>query len=310
MTQHTALAVAPRSDLQLASRPWLDPELYPFRPRSFATAHGNLSYVDVGHGPVVLLVHGTPSWSFEWRHVIRELSTDHRVVAPDHLGFGLSDKPASGRGGAPLEPADHAERLRTFVTHLGLRDVTLVVHDFGCPIGLPLALGGDGIVGRVVLLNGWMWSNEDDRDVARIDRFVRGWLGRLLYLRMNASPRWLLPAAFGKAFRLEKHVHRHYTAPFGTRAERAAPYALACALAGSNDFYAGLWAKRARLAELPLTIVWGERDPAFGAKHLERWTSAFPHADVVRLADVGHFPAEEAPGAVVGAIRAIGSRAA
>src|SRR5690606_31487561 len=121
---------------------------------------------------------GTPSWSFEWRHVIRELSRDHRVIAPDHLGFGLSDKPFD----APLDPADHAERLRALAKHLELRDVTLVVHDFGGPIGLPLALGDDGLVGRVVVANSWMWSNEGERAVARIDRFVRSAIGRFLYL--------------------------------------------------------------------------------------------------------------------------------
>lgn len=295
-----ALAISPDHSLATDALPWLDRALYPFSPRRFATAHGAMSYVDVGRGPVVLLVHGTPSWSFEWRHVIEALSGDHRVIAPDHLGFGLSDKPAD----APLAPADHAARLDALVRHLALRDVTLVVHDFGGPIGLPLALRGDGAIGRVVVLNTWMWSNAGDRGVARVDRFVRSALGRFLYMRLNASPRWLLPAVFGKRFRLTKAVHRHYTAPFGVRADRAAPYALALSLAGANAWYEALWAKRDALTKLPMTIVWGERDPAFGATHLERWTSSFPCAEVVRLPDVGHFPAEEAPEPVTAAIRA------
>src|SRR5689334_6246741 len=72
---------------------WLDRKLYPFVPRRFATPEGVLSYVDEGQGSPVVLVHGTPSWSFEWREVIAALRAEHRVIAPDHLGFGLSDKP-------------------------------------------------------------------------------------------------------------------------------------------------------------------------------------------------------------------------
>lgn len=305
MNEATALTLVGSAPALHVAHPWLDRELYPFTPRSFPTPHGTMSYVDVGRGPVVLLVHGTPSWSFEWRHVIDDLARDHRVIAPDHLGFGLSSKPyrVDGGDGLPLAPRDHAERLAALVEHLDLRDVTLVVHDFGGPIGLPLALAGESRVVRVVLLNTWMWSNQGERGLARVDRMVRGAIGRFLYLRLNASPRWILPAAFGKSFRLEAHVHRHYLAPFSARFERAAPYALARALYGDNDWYASLWDRRAELAKVPLTIVWGEKDPAFGARHLARWMEALPTADVVRLPTVGHFPAEEAPDAVVRAVR-------
>ncbi len=299
MNETSTLSTLPVTALSRTAEAWLDTTLYPFTPRRFATPHGALSYVDVGRGPTVLLVHGTPSWSFEWRHVIAALATDHRVIAPDHLGFGLSDKPA----GAPLAPADHAERLRALVAHLDLTNVTLVVHDFGGPIGLPLALATDGRVAKVVILNSWMWSNEGDRSVARVARFVRSALGRFLYLRLNASPRWILPAALGKRSALTKAAHRHYVAPFAAREDRAGPYAMALALSGASAFYAELWSRREALAKLPLTIVWGEKDPAFREAHLEKWIAAFPRARVLRLPEVGHFPAEEAPRAVAEAIR-------
>ena len=70
---------------------WLDRTLYPFAPRTFATPEGRLSYLDEGSGAPVLLVHGTPTWSFEWREVVRMLAPHHRVIAPDNHGFGLSD---------------------------------------------------------------------------------------------------------------------------------------------------------------------------------------------------------------------------
>jgi len=149
-----------------------------------------------------------------------------------------------------------------------------------------------------------MWSNAEDPTVVRIDRFVRSFIGRFLYRFMNISPRVLLPASFAEKKRLTKRVHRQYVAPFGRRSEREAPYALARALLGSSAFYDALWARRSELARLLLTLVWGERDPAFGEQHLQRRIRAYPSAQVVRVPDAGHFVAEERPVVLIGVLRA------
>jgi len=274
---------------------WVDRTLYPFSPKAFATPAGSLSYLDEGRGPPVLLVHGTPTWSFEWREVVRLLAPHHRVIAPDHLGFGLSDKPGDE---TLLTPGAHARRLLALVDLLDLRDLTLVVHDFGGPIGLPVALERPERVKRVVVLNSWMWPIGEDAEIARIDRVVRSPLGRLLYAWINLSPRVLLPSALGDRAKLTKSLHAHFLAPFAERASRASLYALARALGGDDAYYASLWERRAVLARLPMSIVWGMKDPAFQERHLARWTETFPHARVTRLPEVGHFPAEEAPQAV------------
>lgn len=277
---------------------WLDRTLYPFTPRSFATPEGVLSYVDEGRGSPIVLVHGTPSWSFEWRALIAGLRGSQRVLAPDHLGFGLSDKPAV----APYRPEDHARRLLAWFDHLDLRDATLVVHDFGGPIGLPLALQRSERINAVVVLNSWLWPLGADPRAARISRLVGSALGSFLYRQLNGSPRWLLPSAFADKRRLTRAVHRQYLAPFATSAERTAPWVLGKELTGSDAFYAQLWSQRAALADKPLTLLWGERDPMFGAAELARWTDAFPQARVVRLANAGHFPQEEAAEDVTRAI--------
>jgi haloalkane dehalogenase len=278
---------------------WLDTRLYPFAPRTFETPHGRMHYIDEGSGPPILFVHGTPSWSFEWRVMVRELSSRARCVAIDHLGFGLSDKPED----APLRPEDHAARLASFVDALGLDDFVLVVHDFGGPIGLPLALGGEKRVRHVVALNTWMWPVGDDPRVARIDRVVRSSFGRFLYRWLNASPRWLLPASFADKSALTPELHRHYMRPFGTRHERTAPWVLATELVGSRSHYASLWEKRDVLAHVPTTLVWGTRDPAVGADALARFREAVPSARVIETR-AGHFPQEEDAAAVVAAIAA------
>lgn len=268
---------------------WLDSSLYPFRRQYFATEHGRMHYVDEGQGRPILFVHGTPSWSFEWRNAISRLSRQARCIAPDHLGFGLSDKPET----APYKPSDHKRRLLELVQKLDLRDLTLVVHDFGGPIGLPLALEQPERVRDVVVINTWMWANPEPR-VRRLSSFVASPLGRFLYKWLNASPRWLLPASFADKRRLSSEVHRHYLAPFASRHLRQAPWVLGCELWGSNDYYAQLWSQRTRLGSLPLTVLWGMKDPAIGVDQLERWREAFPAARIVELADVGHFPQEEA----------------
>ena len=109
---------------------------YPFDVQTLQLDGGRMSYVDQGHGPVVLCVHGNPTWSFYWRALIRELSPTFRVVAPDHIGCGLSDKPQDW----PYRFEAHIANLQRLVEHLDLRDITLVVHDWGGAIGAGFAV--------------------------------------------------------------------------------------------------------------------------------------------------------------------------
>ena len=132
---------------------WLDQTAYPFRSRHLSLSAGEMHYVDEGQGDAILLVHGTPTWSFEFRHLIAALSTRHRCVAPDHFGFGLSGRPRA----FAYTPEAHAAALGEFVDRLGLDRFTLVVHDFGGPIGLPLALRPQAPVRRLVILNAFAW---------------------------------------------------------------------------------------------------------------------------------------------------------
>jgi haloalkane dehalogenase len=272
---------------------WVDRHAYPFTAHFLQLPEGRLHYVDEGTGPPVLFVHGTPTWSFEYRHLIRALSATHRCIAPDHLGFGLSQRPP----GFDYTPEAHARVLAAFVDQLGLDRFTLVVHDFGGPIGLPLAL--DGRAERLVVLNSWMWPFDQDPGLAKKARLAGGKLGRFLYRRLNFSLRVLTPHAYGDRRKLTPAIHRQYLAPFPDADSRERVlWALARALLGSRDFYQGLWQRRARLAEVPALLIWGLGDRALPPALLERWRQALPHAEVETLADAGHWPHEEQPGRV------------
>jgi len=276
---------------------WLDRAAYPFRSRFLPLSRGRVHYIDEGTGDPLLFVHGTPTWSFEYRHLIAALRKRWRCVALDHLGFGLSERPAD----FPYTPAAHAANLAEFVERLELRAPVLIVHDYGGPIGLPLAL--DGKASKVVLLNTWMWPLDDDPEMVWRARLVGGTLGRLMYRWLNASLRLVMPSAYGDRRNLTPAIHRQYLEPFRDRAARVRVlWPLARALLGSRDYYASLWAQRQRLPALPSLIVWGMKDTAFRPHQLARWEALLPRATIVRLAAAGHWPHEEAPGEVVRAI--------
>ena len=267
---------------------WVDRREYPFTPRALDVDGGSMRYVDEGSGPVVLMVHGTPTWSFLYRHLIKALSARYRCVAPDLLGFGLSEKP----GSASYRPADQARRLTTLIDTLGLKDVTLVVHDFGGPIGLAHAIERPENVARLVLFNTWMWSLRDDVRVARAGRLFGSGIGRFLFQRLAFSTQVLWRSAIADKARYTPAIHGQYRAALATAAERRVTWHYARELLGSSDWYESLWSRRDRIAHTPALLVWGLKDPAFGTA-LARWRSVFERADVVELPDVGHAPPEE-----------------
>ncbi|MET0166391.1 MAG: alpha/beta fold hydrolase [Vicinamibacterales bacterium] len=260
---------------------------------------GRMHYVDEGRGEPILFVHGTPTWSFEWRHLIRAFAPTHRCIAPDHIGFGLSDRPRN----FAYTPDAHADNLAQFVERLNPEPLTLVVHDYGGPIGLPLCLRHPERVRRLVLVNTWMWSFAGDRDMESRGRIAGGRLGRFLYRWANFSLRVLTPYAYGDKRKLTPEIHRQYLDRFADRWARGAVlWPLAHAILGSSGYYDSLWRERDKLLGRPALIVWGMKDPAFGAQQLARWRETLPSARVVEI-DAGHWPHEESPDSVADAMR-------
>lgn len=271
----------------------VDVNEYPFESRWYETPEGKLHYVDEGQGEVMLFVHGTPTWSFLYRNQIKFFSKKYRCVALDHLGFGLSDKPTA----ADYKPQDHARRLEEFIDHLRLQSFTLLVHDFGGPIGLAYALNHPGNLKRIVLFNTWLWSNDHDVDKTKVCKLLRSPVGAMLYQGLNVSPKFLLKMGFADKRVLTKSLHAHYLRPFPSYQSRKSLLVLGSELL--SEWYATLWEKRARIAHIPAQVIWGMQDVLFKESDLQRWEQVVPMNRIARLERTGHFPQEEAPEQVV-----------
>jgi len=277
---------------------WLDRILYPFTHHTLALPNGQMHYVDEGQGETIVFVHGTPTWSFVWRQQIKSLSRNFRCIAPDHLGFGLSDKPDEQQ--FAYTPEAHADNLEALIKQLQLKNITLVVHDFGGPIGLRYALRYSENVKNLVILNTWMWSLDEEKQMMKISRFLNSGIGRILYLQLGFSAGFLLPKGYLERKHLTRDVHQHYLRPLS--ANKIGTWKFATALHDSGLYFAELWQQRERLQTINKLILWGEKDKLLPIHFLAKFEQAFPDAKVIKY-KAGHFVQEERGGEIADAIR-------
>jgi haloalkane dehalogenase len=238
--------------------PWLDREAYPFASNFLELdGVGRLHYVDEGEGDAILMVHGQPTWSFMYRHVIRALSANHRCIAVDHIGFGLSDKP---RHWSYL-PEEHAAHLGMLLDHLGVERTSLLVHDWGGPIGLGFAIAEPERIESIVCLDTWMWSMREHTWARVFSGVLGSQLGCWATRRFNLFITQMMGRAFSP--RDWRRIEAAYRGPFLREDDRQG-----CALFPRmlvHPWLAGLWEQRESLREIPCLLIWSDRDPAFPA---------------------------------------------
>ena len=273
---------------------------YPFESRFLGVDGGRMHYVDEGAGRPVLFVHGNPTWSFYWRAGLAAMRETHRAIAVDHIGCGLSDKPQEW----PYRLADHIDNLERLVLELNLRDITLVVHDWGGAIGFGVATRHPDRFRDFVVTNtaAFRAPNIPIRiAMCRIpgigELAVRGLNGFAAAATFMATEKGLSPTA--KAGLL---------APDGTWADRIATHRFVLdipmnASHPSWDTLATIEAGLPALAAKPMRLVWGERDWCFTPWFRQEFERRFPNAQRFPLADIGHYVAEDAREVLVGHIR-------
>lgn len=268
---------------------------YPYESRYLDIDGLRLHYVDEGEGSPVLMVHGNPTWSFYWRSLVNRFKDGHRMVAPDHIGCGLSDKPSAKQYEFTL--ARRIDDLKQLITSLDLNDITLVAHDWGGAIGLGAAVDMPERFSRFLLLNTGAFTGEACPHRIRVCRTPL--LGRLGLQGLNLFARAALKMTTSRG-PLSKEAADGLIAPYDNWAHRLAvcEFVRDIPLATSHRSYATLKSIEDRLptlADRPISIVWGMQDWCFTPKFLERFIEYFPNADVTRLDDVGHYVMEDAP---------------
>lgn len=281
---------------------------YPFESRFLDVSGGRMHYVDEGPRDTepILFLHGNPTWSFLWRHLVREFSATHRCVAIDHIGCGLSSKPADWR----YTLAAHADNARSLVEHLGLERVTLVVHDWGGAIGMALAHRAPQRFARLMALNTAAFPGPMPLRI-RICRAPI--LGPILVEQCNAFA-GLLPR-FGVADRakMSPAAREGFAFPYRTPADRHAIRRFVEDIPTKQEHPSWSELERAssaiaRFHSKPVSIVWGQRDWCFTPRFRAQWQSRLPSAKVVPIEHAGHLVTEEAPREVAAELRALLAR--
>ena len=280
---------------------WINTQEYPFSPKAFSLPAGTMRYVDEGAGEPLVLVHGNPSWSFEFRDLIKRFSETHRCIAPDHIGFGLSDKPTNW----DYLPNGHAENLESLLEALDLQNITLFVGDWGGPIGLSYAINHPERIKSILITNTWMWSAKNDWYYRGFSGFFGGSIGRWLIRKYNFFAVTLLKFLYGDKSKLTPEIHRHYLEPLANPEQRKGNWVFPGQIIAASNWLAGLWSQREALEDKIKLIAWGMKDIAFREKELNYWTEHFPGVRVIRYPSAGHFLAEEKPGELVRELDAI-----
>lgn len=256
-----------------------------------------IHYVDEGEGETLLFLHGNPSWSFQWRDLIHGLRGSYRCVALDYPGFGLSEAPA----GFGFTPREQSLIVEEFVDHLGLGNVTLVMQDWGGPIGLGLAGRRPELVRRVILGSTWAWqtSTSEPRGVFSV---VAGRpVGEFVQVNFNGFAS--LAIKDGIVRELPPDVVDVYVRPFLPLHRRGIAAFYPGQITAATDYFAEVEVGLPRLADKKALIFWALQDPGFPRADLVRFEKTFPNHKTIDLPNANHFFFEDVAAEMIPEIR-------
>jgi len=270
---------------------------YPFTGKHLDLDGLRYHYLDEGSGPAMVMVHGNPSWSFYYRNLVTALSKRYRCIVPDHIGCGFSDKPGDDRYDYTL--AQRVDDLEQLLDHLGVTDnITLVVHDWGGMIGMAFAVRHPGRIKRLVVMNTAAFHLPPTKRFPLALRICRDTkLGSLLVRAFNA---FSLAASFVGCKRnpMPAELRKLYRLPYNSWQNRIATLRFVQDIPLSPgdrtyDLVSSVAKGIGQFHDLPMVILWGERDFVFDRHFLAEWQRRFPKAEVHRYPDAGHYILED-----------------
>ena len=271
-------------------------QLYPFKSHWFEVNGARMHYLDEGprDGVPVVMCHGTPTWSFYYRTLIPELSAGYRVIVPDHVGCGLSDKPQS----YDYTLEQHIRNLEALIAHLGLQHIVLVLHDWGGAIGMGYATRHPRTVDRFVVFNTSAFYLQAVPWVLKLARSPG--LGEVMLRGLNAFAGLAVWLAVEKRARMTRAIRAGYLAPYGNWRDRIAIYRFVQDIPVTSNHPTratvdAIDRKLPLFRDHPMLIVWGAEDWIFTVKDfLAGWQDRFPGAEVHILDGAGHYVVEDA----------------
>lgn len=271
--------------------------LYPFESHFFEIGTCGLKYHYIDEGahdkPPVVMVHGNPTWSFYYRNVVKALSVNYRAIAVDHIGCGASDKPQDYS--YTLE--NHISNLENLINHLNLKDITLIMHDWGGAIGMGYAVRHPENIKKIVILNtaAFTFPNMPFRiRICRIPVF-----GDIAVRCFNAFAGAAVYMAMAKHERMTPDVKAGYLAPYDNYNNRIATlrFVQDVPMSPEHISYAVLLDIENKLHSLknkPMLSIFGAKDFCFTLEFMKKWKSFFPNADYRSISDAGHYVLEDA----------------
>jgi cis-3-alkyl-4-acyloxetan-2-one decarboxylase len=273
---------------------------FPYEPRYQQVADDvRLHYVEQGSGAPVLMLHGNPTWSYLYRRFLPPVAeAGFRAIAVDHMGFGRSDRPP---GHERYRLRAHVDNLLAFIRALDLRDVTLVMQDWGGPIGFGAAVEEPDRISRLVVMNTWLMVLPPGISLPFHEPFRTKGLGEILALGGN-----MFVEAMFAGMRPEHAttaVAEAYRAPFPDYYSRVPILAFARDIPVGDDHptapYMAELGRKASELERPTLLVWGMDDRVLPPPILEAWRGVYPHAEVLELESARHYLQEDEPAAIV-----------
>ncbi len=281
--------------------------LYPY-PSNFLDRSGlKYHYIDEGRGDPIVMVHGNPTWSFFFRSLIDALRSSHRVIVPDHMGCGLSDKPSHGQYDFRLR--SRIADLDALMDHLGLdRRITLIVHDWGGMIALAWALEHIDAIKQVIVMNTAAFFPPRGKAIPRRLKLIRsgGALMEKVVLGLNLFCR---AAVFMAPFkRLHPDVAAGLVAPYNSVNNRLATLKFVQDIPlsprdPSGDIVTHVDKNINKFKRVPMLILWGAHDFVFDRDYYDEWRRRFPDASAHWFDDAGHYLLEDVPHKIVPLIK-------
>lgn len=277
-------------------------ELFPFETKYLDIEGLHYHYVDEGQGDPLLMVHGNPTWSFLFRNFIKGLAGPHRCVAVDHMGCGLSDKPQNYR----YRLSRHIANLEHLVLTKDLRNITIMVHDWGGAIGLGVAGRHPERFKKIIISNTAAFRSHQMPSILKVARIPV--LGELLIRGLNAFVQTATYTALEHRERMTGAVREGYVALYNNWANRIATcrFVQDIPMSSEHPSYSTLAEVESnlhKLRHLPVLLMWGEKDWCFTTHFRDRFLEFFPNAERLDFLQAGHFVYEDEPEATLARVR-------